>query len=113
MNEFKVGDNYWSIEAYMECGKIISIDKNGYGIRHIPDEDSKSRFTGKTKNEAIFKLINHLQTMLDHQVDENNFTMVAHNVGAKSCSSSSNITISKCECGGANGLGECLCRRDK
>ncbi len=109
VNNFKVGDNYWSIEVYVECGEIISIEKSGYGIHHNPEEESKARFTGNTKNEAIFKLINHLQTMLEPQIDENNFTMVAHNVGAKSGSSSSNITTNKCQYGGAKGRGECLC----
>lgn len=65
MSEFQKDDKYWSIDVYMECGTVLSVDKTGYGIMHDPDWDRKRRATGKTKADCINDMISQLENLRD------------------------------------------------
>ncbi len=65
MTDFKKDDDYWSIDLCLEHGRILNVDKTGYGIMHDPDGDRKRRSTGKTKQECINDMISQLEKLRD------------------------------------------------
>lgn len=65
MSDFKIDDQYWSIDLYLEWGTVLSVDKTGYGIMHNPDGDRKRRATASTKEECINDMIRQLENLRD------------------------------------------------
>ena len=67
MTKFKINDEFWAIDVFMEFGTVFNTDGSGYGIIHDPDWDRKRRSTAKTKHECINDMIKQLEQLRDFE----------------------------------------------
>lgn len=63
MSEFKKDDSFWSIDVFIECGTVYSVEKDGYGIMRDPNTNIKTSTTAKTKEDAINSMISKLEEL--------------------------------------------------